>query len=112
MTLISPSGPRSTKRSSAGKAELEGLDTERVGLVSDEAIARLCRAVSADGDDAEVTAAATRVMSAFAACLDQGPRLVLERVILSMAQAAESLPASAEPEEIRDRSRLIRRRRL
>jgi tetrahydromethanopterin S-methyltransferase subunit F len=51
-------------------------------------------------------------MSAFSARLEPGPRLIFERVILSMAQAAETLPMDAAPEEIRDRSRLIRRRRL
>ncbi len=78
----------------------------------DEAIARLCRAVSSDADDAETTDIAARTVSAFAACLEPCPRLVLERVLLSMAQAAEELPASATPEEIRARSRLIRGRRL
>lgn len=78
----------------------------------DEAIARLCRAVSSDADDAEITAAAARTVSAFAACLEPGPPLLLERVLLSMAQAAEELPVSAAAEAIRARSREIRGRRL
>ncbi|WP_165190890.1 hypothetical protein [Caulobacter soli] len=78
----------------------------------DEAIARLCRATASDHDDPEVTVAAARAVSAFAARLDPGARLVLERVLLSLAQAAETLPADADPEEIRQRSRLIRRRQL
>lgn len=68
--------------------------------------------MSSETDDPEATANVRRIMSVFIAGLAPGPGLVFERIVQSLAQAAEQLPADATPEEIRDRARLIRRRRL
>jgi hypothetical protein len=49
-------------------------------------------------------------MRAFVACLPAGVALMFEKILESLACAAEELPENATPLEIRDRARLIRRR--
>ena len=76
----------------------------------DETISRLARATASDDDDPVLIRLFRQGMKRFAASLPGGVALMFEEILLSLAQAAEELPADATPFEIRDRARQIRGR--
>lgn len=76
----------------------------------DKTITRLIDAVSSQADDPRAAEALRQGVGEFASSLPLRDVLALELILQSFAEAAEELPASAGPLEIRDRSRELRER--